>query len=157
MPAAGKICGQEIGPDACEEPVFSRGMCRRHYRRTARGAALEPPGPALGSPSGHGRYGLIDPDGERIVCHECGRSYIALGVHVAMRHGLAAGDYRTRHGLTRGVSLAAPALAQRLAEAALDNGGPTRLAEARSPDTLVADQATITRGINLAAARRRPR
>lgn len=154
MPAAGRVCGQTAGPDWCEEPVWARGLCRRHYRRAARGLVLDPDdGRQVGvTPSGHGLWGVLTESGGRLLCHECGRWYVALGVHVGMRHG-SVRDYRLTHGLTMSTPLAAPALSQRLAQAATDTGAARRLEPARSPDTLrLADPDTIDRGRRLRRA-----
>jgi hypothetical protein len=62
-------------------------------------------------------------------------------------------EYRLRHGLPMGVSLAGPGLAARLADAARPVAG--RLAAVRSPDTLDAPQDLITRGLRLSGRLRR--
>lgn len=152
VPAKGRICGQEAGPQWCDEPCFSRGLCRRHYRRAAKGLPLDPDdGHQVGvTPSGHGIWGVVDEDaGGRLVCHDCGRAYLALGVHIGMTHG-SVRDYRLRHGLTMSTSLAAEPLRRRYAETARIDG----LIEARRPEHLAAaDPEIIARGIRL---RRRP-
>jgi predicted small integral membrane protein len=111
---------------------------------------------AVGSPSGHGRWGFVDvdpADGDRLVCHDCGHAYVALGVHIGMVHG-GVREYRLRHGLTLSTSLAAPGLAARLADAARPAIG--RLEEVRSPDHLDAPQELITRGLRLSRRVGRP-
>lgn len=40
----------------------------------------------------------VDDDG-RLVCHECGRSYLRLPHHLRAAHDLTADEYRDRHGL----------------------------------------------------------
>lgn len=161
MPAAGLICGQQAGPTSCTDPVHCRGLCRRHYRRLSRGGSIDPAEPALGDPSGHGRYGLLDPDPldpGRLICHDCGRSYMALGVHIGMAHddthpgGVR--DYRLRHGLPMSASLTTTALNAALAEAVRTS--TDRLEGVRTPATLAdVPQGHISRGLRLAAARRR--
>ncbi|MEU8001612.1 MucR family transcriptional regulator [Catellatospora sp. NPDC049111] len=56
------------------------------------------------------------PDGQHLLCHECGQWKRALGTHAWHVHGLSADDYRRRHGLSTGQSLAAAATRQRLSE-----------------------------------------
>jgi len=157
MPAAGRICGQERGPASCTDQVFSRGMCRRHYRGVARGGTIDLDEPAIGSPSDHGRWGILDideSDGGRLTCHDCGRSFIALGVHIGMAHG-GVRDYRLRHGLPLHASLAAADLSARLAAAGAASVG--RLEAVRTPDTLVGvPQEMITRGLRLSRRTGRP-
>lgn len=157
MPAAGLICGQQAGPASCTDPVHCRGLCRRHYRRAARGGTLDPAEPAVSDPSGHGRYGLLDPDPldpDRLICHDCGRSYAALGVHIGMTHPGGVRDYRLRHGLPMSVPLTGPNLAAARADTA--RASADRLADTRTPATLAdVPQDHITRGLRLAAAARR--
>jgi hypothetical protein len=156
MPAAGRICGQECGPASCAAPVHCRGLCRRHYRRLAHGGTLDLGERAIGSPAGHGRWGIVDvdpADGDRLVCHDCGRTYIALAVHVGMIHG-GVRAYRLRHGLPMSACMTASDLSARLADAARPVVG--RLAGVRSPDTLDAPQELITRGLRLSGRAGRP-
>lgn len=155
MPAAGRVCGQEQGPAACDAPVFARGMCRRHYRRAAKGLPVDDGMPAIGSPSGHGRYGYLDEDPAdgRITCHECGGAYVALGVHIGMAHTITVREYRRRHGLLMSQGLASSALSARLAEAATDAGTVSRLEPVRSPETLRGTpEDVIVRGVRIARA-----
>jgi len=135
MPAQGRICGQEAGPEWCQDPVFSRGLCRPHYRRVSRGQDLDPDqGRHIGvTPSGHGVWGVVDVDDTgRLRCHDCGRAFVALGVHVGMIHG-SVRDYRLRHGLPMVVSLASERLRAALADAAARPESLARLAVARRP------------------------
>ncbi|MDQ1246591.1 MAG: hypothetical protein QG597_959 [Actinomycetota bacterium] len=151
MPAVGRVCGQEAGPASCTADVLARGLCRSHYRRLARGGTLDPDEPAIGSPAGHGRWGIIDPDPVdpgRLICHICGRSYVALGVHIGMVHDDGVRAYRLAHGLPMSASLAAPQLAARLAEAAQD--AVDRLVDVRRSDHLAdVPQDIIARGRRL--------
>jgi len=162
MPAAGRVCGQDRGPASCAGPVWARGLCRRHYRQQARGGVVDAGERAVGAPSGHGQWGIVDVDegdGGRLVCHDCGRTFIALAVHIGMVHddvhpgGVR--EYRLRHGLPMSVSLIARDLAARLAEAA--RPAASRLAAVRSPDTLGAPQEMVTRGLRLSRRVGRPR
>lgn len=156
MPAAGRVCGKGAGPDWCPDPVFSRGMCRRHYRRAAKGLPLDPDeGRVVGiTPSGHGVWGVLTERGGRVRCHECGRWLIALSVHVGMVHdGTRA--YRLAHGLPLSVTLDASALHETRSEHAIDADIVAQITDARSPETLtLADQDLATRGNRLARARR---
>ncbi len=132
MSRIGKVCGQEHGPAWCEVEVFSRGLCRKHYRQRARGAEEDRDDtPQVGvTPSGHGLWGHLTIENGRLVCHECGRSYLALGVHVGMVHDGGIRAYRLTHGLTMSTPLVVTELGDRLAEAAVSNGGGDRIREA---------------------------
>lgn len=39
MPAAGRVCGEERGPEGWEAPVRSRGLCMRHYQQVVRSSS----------------------------------------------------------------------------------------------------------------------
>ena len=152
MPAAGLICGQRAGPDGCPRPVFARGLCRAHYRRAARGLPLQPDVTQVGSPSGHGVWGVVEVDSEgRLRCHDCGRWYVALAVHVGMRHGPTR-DYRLRHGLSLAAPLLAAPLRARQVEAASTPQQAAHLAAVRDPLRALAaiDPEMILRGQRLA-------
>lgn len=144
MPAKGHTCTVA----GCGQPAFSRGMCRRHYRRAAKGLPVTSPddGKQVGvTPSGKSLWGVVERDGDRLICHECGRSYIALAVHIGQVHG-SVKDYKLTHGLLMSQSL----LADDLREHKRPQGDAARLAEVRSPETLKdADPELITRGIRL--------
>ena len=56
-----------------------------------------------------GRLLVVD-DGERVVCHLCGRALAILGASHVRQHGLTAGQYREAFGLRRGTALCAPAV-----------------------------------------------
>lgn len=133
IPAAGRICGDVAGPDGCARGVFSRGLCRPHYRRAAKGLPLGD-GRRRGDRSGHGRYGHVDVADGRLLCHDCGRWYVALGVHIGMTHDGGVRAYRLTHGLTMSQSLVAPPLRARLAAAASRPESMERIAAARDPD-----------------------
>lgn len=118
-PAAGLVCGKEAGPDWCEAAVFARGLCRPHYRRAARRLPIDPDdGKQVGvTVSGHGLWGVLTEEQGRLLCHECGRWYTALGVHVAMTHEMDARQYRLTHGLLMNRGLVAGTLHDRLSRA----------------------------------------
>ena len=69
-----------------------------------------------GDPDGHGRYGYLDGDDERVICHECGRGYRSLAAHVHATHGMTVADYRAAHGLPRGLPLVSPAISRAKSE-----------------------------------------
>lgn len=54
----------------------------------------------VGDRDGHGFYGQLSiaVDG-RLLCHECGRTYLHLGTHAQRAHGLSSAQYRAAHGL----------------------------------------------------------
>lgn len=110
--------------------------------------------PPIGSPSGVGRWGILDIDEDgRLACHECGRTYLALGVHIAMTHEMTARDYRLAHGLTMSTPLVAEALRVMQAERMRTPQAIARIAATRSPDTLaVVPQDIITRGLRISRA-----
>lgn len=105
-----------------------------HYKRDRAGRDLSEP--EVGSPSGHGRYGVLDVDGGRVLCHECGGWYRSVGSHVARSHGLTAREYKIRHGLPLGTALVAPDLSElhsRNATGRVGGAGWARLEEKRNP------------------------
>lgn len=74
-------------------------------------------------------WGVLEGDGTRLQCHECGGWFIAPGVHVGMRHS-GVREYKLTHGLLMRASLSAPDLPARSAAAA-----PLALiAQHRDPD-----------------------
>ena len=68
----------------------------------------------VGDKDGHGRYGYLDGDDERIICHECGKSYKSLAAHIQLAHEMRADDYREAHGLPRGTALVSPAVSRKM-------------------------------------------
>ena len=118
-----------------------------HYKRARAGRPLMD-GPEVGSPDGHGRYGILDDDGDRVMCHECGRWYAKLAAHAAV-HGLSARQYKLRHGLPLSRSLSPSKLREARSRAASDRVGsqgwqrlekarnPARAAQARDPESFV--------------------
>lgn len=127
--------------------MFSRLLCRKHYRRAAKGLPIADPDDSktVGvTRSGKSYWGIVEHDGERLICHECGKSYLNLAVHIAMAHGPVK-QYRISHGLT----MRQPLRAERLQEAARAKGKTLarNLASSRSPETLsLADHDLIIRG-----------
>lgn len=149
MPAAGKICGAQAGPASCTEPVLARGLCQRHYRRASRDEPLDPEhGAVIGAtPSGHGVWGVLTEEDGRLLCHECGRWYVALGIHVAAAHaGVRA--YRLAHGLLMSTSLIASGLRETRSRWGHDLDSIRRVEERRTPYTPL-DPEMVARGRRL--------
>ena len=90
-----------------------------------------------GEPDGHGRYGMLDSDGTRLMCHDCGGWYGQLATHARLVHGYAdAAQYRAAHGLaltTRLVGAAASAAMSARWDAPDREARLARLAAARDP------------------------
>lgn len=83
-----------------EEALPGSQLCRRHLRRLEAGGGLPVAGePVVGDQSGHGTYGRLEADGYGVLCHECGESFVALGIHAQRVHGLSAAEYRDKHGI----------------------------------------------------------
>lgn len=59
-----------------------------------------------------GELQVVD-DGERVVCHLCGRALQLLSAEHLRRHGWTSGLYREAFGLNRSTGLCSPALASR--------------------------------------------
>ncbi len=101
------------------------------------------------SPSGHGIWGVLTEADDRLLCHECGRWYAALGVHVGMVHD-GARAYRLAHGLPLHTPLTATALHEARSQRALSSGLVQQVEQHRSADTLaLADPAMAGRGHRL--------
>jgi len=60
-----------------------------------------------------------DPDEDKIRCHECGEWHGGLNMHLRMKHGINAREYKDEHGLKRGTALIAERQRQRLIIAGL--------------------------------------
>lgn len=122
---------------SCDQPATARGWCWRHYKIARRNNWRVPePAPQVGSPSGHGLYGILDDDGTSVLCHECGRRFRALGYHLLRAHEMTAEEYRATHGLRRGLGLIAGDLHQLRSEHAkahIGSQGWQRLEAARDP------------------------
>lgn len=121
----------------CDRGTVALGLCMWHYKRQRAGKPLEPPrGPEVGSSSGYGRYGILEDDGERVMCHECGRWLRGVGGHLKPAHQMTAAEYRQRHGLPRGLALESSVVRARRSELASARvGGPAwrRFEDARDP------------------------
>ncbi|MFG1918076.1 hypothetical protein [Micromonospora sp. NPDC048898] len=96
-------------------------------------------GPVPGDPDGYGRWAQLDAseDGQALRCHDCGDWKRALGTHAWYAHGITAAEYRQRHGLSTGQSLASPATLQRFAampQAQAGSTGRQALETNRDPD-----------------------
>ncbi len=55
----------------------------------------------VGHRDGFGRYGVLDEDADGLLCHDCGRRFVHLGLHAWKGHGMTAAEYRQAHGLPR--------------------------------------------------------
>ena len=151
-PALNKPTTAACTAPGCERQAVARGLCMLHYKRARAGRPLMD-GPEVGSPDGHGRYGILDDDGDRVMCHECGRWYANLAAHAAV-HGLSARQYKLRHGLPLSRSLSPSKLREARSRAASDHVGsqgwqrlekarnPARAAQARDPESFVSPYAT---------------
>lgn len=100
-----------------------------------------------GDRSGFGRYGYLDGDDERVMCHECGNTFVSVAAHANLAHGMSADEYRSAHGIPRRVALVAPEKSRRMSKSAQSRVGsegwermvakrdPTAASHARTPDT----------------------
>ena len=88
----------------------------------------------IGDLDGYGRYGMLDTDGERILCHECGQWKKSVGAHLAS-HGMTAVEYRERHGLARGTPLVAPATSARVSQLSRERIGSEAFCGMNPPQT----------------------
>lgn len=68
----------------------------------------------VGDKDGYGRYGYLDGDDERIICHECGKACRSIAGHIPVAHQMRADDYREAHGLPRGTALVSPAISRKM-------------------------------------------
>ncbi|MGW1189233.1 MucR family transcriptional regulator [Streptomyces sp. NPDC002559] len=57
-----------------------------------------------GDRDGHGQHGILDDDGQTLLCHECGKRYISLSAHLRS-HGMSSAMYRAAHGLSPALPL----------------------------------------------------
>ena len=148
--------GRACAAPGCDRPAVARGLCMRHYKRARAGRPLTDP--PVGSPDGHGRYGILDTDGQRCLCHECGRWYRRLGAHVERAHGRSARDYKRAHGLPLSRGLVAEEERRPMSERArsrVGGAGWERLEEARDPAAAARARDEAARDAVSAAARRR--
>lgn len=44
----------------------------------------------VGAPDGFGRFAVVDEQTGGLLCHECGRTFAHLGLHVYKAHGISA-------------------------------------------------------------------
>ena len=140
-PGVGRVGCSVAG---CERVAVAKGWCTRHYKRQRAGLPLEPGVPAVGSPSGHGAYEVLNDDGTTVACRECGRRFASVGAHLAGGHGgMSAKEYRRAHGLRQGDALVSGGVSQALSAAArqrVEAAGPAwrALEEARDPGAAAA-------------------
>lgn len=72
----------------------------------------------VGDPDGHGLYGHLTTDSTgRLICHECGCSFLHLGTHAKRAHGLSREQYRAAHGLELTAVLMAVEVRQKMSQA----------------------------------------
>lgn len=128
----------------CERYAIAKGLCRLHYGRQHDGAPLEPER----GDGGFGIWGQITDDGDKLLCHECGRWYQGLGTHIALAHDMTARDYKLAYGLPLTKGLVGPGLRevqQRHAQEKVQsphwqhlvaNRDPAAAAAARDPEIL---------------------
>ncbi len=65
------------------------------------GRSVSSMGMDVGAPDGFGRFAVVDEQTGGLLCHECGRRFAHLGLHVYKAHEISANEYRTAHGLGR--------------------------------------------------------
>lgn len=90
----------------------------------------------VGEKDGFGRYGYLDGDAERIICHECGSRYKSVASHAQRTHQMTADEYRIAHGIPQTTSLIAPSLKQTfsgLATSRIGSEGWERMVSKRDP------------------------
>ena len=117
----------------CDRDAVSHGLCLKHYKR-ARGKHADEPAPRVGQPVGAGVYGRLTEDTEgRLICHECGGSYLHLAAHAFSAHGLTAAEYREIYELPRTTPLSAASVRERTGKQASSPENLARLARARDP------------------------
>lgn len=121
----------------CERDAVSHGLCLMHYKRQ-RGPHADVVSHA-GQPVGAGVYGRIEetPDG-RLICHECGGSYLNLAAHALLAHGMSAAEYRELYELPRATRLVAASVRERTSRRALRPQNLSQLAAARDPQAAAA-------------------
>lgn len=137
----------------CDRDAVAGGLCLMHYKRKWRGRPLADPLIArLGEPDGHGRFGYLDGD-DRLLCHECGRSYVGLAAHVAGAHEMSADEYRAAHGLARGTTLLGAEARERMsANASSRLGSPAWERFEQRRDPTAASHARERPGVDAGAA-----
>lgn len=93
----------------------------------------------VGQADGQGRYGMVDETADGLLCHECGRRFTHLGLHVFKAHDLTADEYRRVHGLSRR-GLVTKDTAQTIAGNARRTMSRERFVQARDPAAASAAQ-----------------
>ena len=73
-----------------------------------------------GQRDGHGLYGILEDSGEGLLCHECGKRWRHLGIHVISGHAIIPAIYRERYGLQRRVGLVTAAVRLQMSVGATD-------------------------------------
>lgn len=126
--------------DCDDRRAVAKGRCMRCYKRHRAGRpSIREDRTQLahvGQRDGHGLYGVLDNDGDTVLCHECGRRLRALGSHIVSAHGMTAAEYRTAHGLPRGQGLVSRAVHEAQsarASSRVGTAGWARLEAARDP------------------------
>lgn len=72
----------------------------------------------IGDSDGYGRFGELTVDGDgRLLCHECGGTYLHLATHLKRSHNMTAKPYRIKHGLPLTIPLVAASVSKRMAAA----------------------------------------
>lgn len=105
----------------------------------------------VGDPDGFGRYGVLDEDADGLLCHECGRRFVHLGLHAWKAHGSTAREYRREHGLARSRGLVASSTREALvANARKAFATKTRFVDARDP--AAASAARVAQGGGMSPA-----
>ncbi|MCV7006759.1 MucR family transcriptional regulator [Mycobacterium gordonae] len=91
----------------------------------------------IGGPDGFGSYGqlTVTTDG-RLLCHECGGTYLHLATHLTRSHGVTAERYRVTHGLLLTMPLVAASVSHRMARSWEANREQNLEALARHRDPL---------------------
>lgn len=84
-------------PD-CVRPAAGAGLCTLHHARNRKGQPLVAEWETTRA-SGHGFRGFSLRTWEKIQCHECGKWFKSLSVHLKLVHGLSTGEYRAAHDL----------------------------------------------------------
>lgn len=86
------------------------------------------------------RYGHLDISGGRLICHECGETFLHLATHARATHDLDSYEYRVRWGLGVTTSLVAPAVAAELSRKASQPHRLAHLEAVRDPARLQANR-----------------
>lgn len=126
--------GHQCRAAGCDREAWATGLCLMHYKQ-ARGRGLD--ARRVGEPDGYGRYGVLDEEAGRVLCHECGRRLNALGTHLHKIHGMTADEYRDAHGLPRTLPLTAARVSEAISKRASERVGTQawrRLEAARDPE-----------------------